>query len=68
MEVDGFESDPGLVRFANELFEKEGMGPGIEVAPWDLHSRGDRRRAPAGGFELVEFETVEYGHCMDRAV
>lgn len=35
IEVEAFESDPGLVRFANELLEREGMVPDIKLAPWD---------------------------------
>ena len=35
IEVEAFESDPGLVRFANELLQREGMAPDIKVAPWD---------------------------------
>ena len=43
MTVDGFESDPALVRFANELIEKESAGSGIELSPWDHAPAGDRR-------------------------
>src|SRR5687767_10509407 len=35
IEVDAFESDPGLVHFANDLLEKEGMAPDVKLAPWD---------------------------------
>ena len=35
MEVDGFESDPGLLNVANELLEKEGLAPDLKGAPWD---------------------------------
>lgn len=34
-QVDGFESDPGLVRFANGLLERKGMIPDIRWAAWD---------------------------------
>jgi hypothetical protein len=34
-EVHGFEADPGLVRVANGLLEREGMVPDIQQAPWD---------------------------------
>lgn len=43
LEVDGFESDPGLVRFANELLEKEGLAFEVGLAPWDHCPVGDRR-------------------------
>lgn len=35
MEVEAFESDPGLVRFANQLLEREAMAPDVKLAPWD---------------------------------
>lgn len=35
VEVEAFESDPGLVQFANELLEKEGMVGDVKLAPWD---------------------------------
>jgi len=35
MQVEGFESHPELVRFANDLLEREGMVPDIKQAPWD---------------------------------
>jgi hypothetical protein len=159
MEVDGFESDPGLVRFANDLLKKEGLALEVGLAPWDhcpggegrydgaivgwgayMHIRGRRRRVnflqelrdkldkgspilisfatrmgksryfpivakignvPArilgrdrvevgdcmipnfahfftreeveselreGGFDLIDFETAEYGHGIGRAI
>ena len=35
LEVDGFESDPGLLEFANGLLRREGAGPDLRPAPWD---------------------------------
>ena len=35
LEVDGFEANPGLVRFANELLEREGLAPDVRLASWD---------------------------------
>jgi hypothetical protein len=35
IQVDGFDADAGLVRFANEFLEREGMTPDIKLAPWD---------------------------------
>jgi hypothetical protein len=35
LEVEAFESDPGLLRFANEFLEKEGMVGDVRLAPWD---------------------------------
>jgi hypothetical protein len=35
LEVDGFEANPGLVRVANELLEREGFAPDIALAVWD---------------------------------
>ena len=43
IEVDGFESDPGLVQFANQLLDKEGLSAEIGLAPWDHCPVGDRR-------------------------
>jgi hypothetical protein len=34
-EVDGFESDPGLVSYANELLGRLGMASELQLAPWD---------------------------------
>lgn len=35
LEVDGFEANPTLVAYANELLEREGGGEPIRLAPWD---------------------------------
>jgi hypothetical protein len=35
IEVEAFESDPDLVRYANRLLEREGMAPDIQRVPWD---------------------------------
>ena len=35
IEVEAFESDPELVRCANEILEKAGMAPDVKLAPWD---------------------------------
>lgn len=42
IEVDAFESDSELVRFANEILEKEGMAPDVKLAPWDGCPDSDR--------------------------
>ena len=43
MEVDAFEADPGLVRFANDLLKKEGLSAEVGLAPWDHCPDGDIR-------------------------
>ena len=42
IEVEAFESDPGLVRFANDLLGREEMVPDIRSAPWDGCPEFDR--------------------------
>jgi len=44
IEVEGFESDPDLVRFANQLLEREGMTPDIHLVPWDCTPDGEGNR------------------------
>ncbi|HET6616274.1 MAG TPA: class I SAM-dependent methyltransferase [Gemmatimonadota bacterium] len=41
-DVDGFESDPDLVRFANGFLEKEGLAADIRWTPWDHGPDTDR--------------------------
>ena len=35
LEADGFEANPRLVAYANDLLEREGYGDPIRLAPWD---------------------------------
>jgi hypothetical protein len=44
IDVEAFESDPDLVRFANQLLQREGMVPDIQLVPWDAAPDGVRDR------------------------
>lgn len=42
-QVDGFESHPGLARFAGQLLREEGLDADIGLVPWDRCPPGERR-------------------------